>query len=187
MSNILSDSDMWTNTCCSHPLSVPTEMGATLQTSIAGAIRAAQRKLNHELGISISEIPADKFEFLTRIHYKAASCETWGEHEIDYILLLRPGREVTLNPNENEVRDARFVSMDGLREMFQQGELDRKGGVEVDGAAANGQGLQMSEPLKFTPWFRLICEGMLFQWWERLDDAMAMASLKGETGIRRMC
>ena len=73
--------DMWTNTCCSHPLGVPGETGATLEASILGAKRAAQRKLYQELGIKKEQVPLEKFDFLTRIHYKAPSDGKWGEHE----------------------------------------------------------------------------------------------------------
>jgi len=73
--------DMWTNTCCSHPLSVSGETGSTLPDAIEGAKRAAQRKLDHELGIKKEQVPIEKFRFLTRIHYKAPSDGKWGEHE----------------------------------------------------------------------------------------------------------
>lgn len=73
--------DMWTNTCCSHPLGVPGETGATLDTAVQGVRRAAQRKLDQELGIKAAQVPLEKFQFLTRIHYKAPSDGKWGEHE----------------------------------------------------------------------------------------------------------
>lgn len=73
--------NMWTNTCCSHPLGIPGETGVELGESIEGAKRAAQRKLDHELGIKKEQVPLDKFHFLTRIHYKAPSDGKWGEHE----------------------------------------------------------------------------------------------------------
>lgn len=73
--------DMWTNTCCSHPLGIPGETGANLEDSVAGVKRAAQRKLEHELGIDPKQVPFDDFHFLTRIHYKAPSDGKWGEHE----------------------------------------------------------------------------------------------------------
>ena len=41
--------DLWTNTCCSHPLGIPTETGATLPLAIEGVKRAAQRKLAEAL------------------------------------------------------------------------------------------------------------------------------------------
>ena len=73
--------DMWTNTCCSHPLGVPGETGADLDTAVAGVKRAAQRKLDQELGIKKEQVPLDNFQFLTRIHYLAPSDGKWGEHE----------------------------------------------------------------------------------------------------------
>ena len=73
--------DMWTNTCCSHPLGVPGETGAELEGAVQGVRRAAQRKLDHELGIKAKGVPLDTFRFLTRIHYKAPSDGKWGEHE----------------------------------------------------------------------------------------------------------
>ena len=77
--------DMWTNTCCSHPLGTSGEAGSDLESSIQGVRRAAQRKLNHELGIKPEQVPLEDFEFLTRIHYKAPSDEKWGEHESTHL------------------------------------------------------------------------------------------------------
>ncbi len=73
--------DMWTNTCCSHPLGIPGETGSELADSVQGVKRAAQRKLGHELGIQAAQVPLCDFNFLTRIHYKAPSDGQWGEHE----------------------------------------------------------------------------------------------------------
>lgn len=70
--------DMWTNTCCSHPLNTPLEL---VEEDQLGARRAAQRKLKHELGIEPEQVPLENFKFLTRIHYLAPSDGMWGEHE----------------------------------------------------------------------------------------------------------
>ncbi|KAJ1333719.1 isopentenyl-diphosphate Delta-isomerase [Microdochium nivale] len=150
--------DMWTNTCCSHPLGIPTETGSNLPDSIAGVKRAAVRKLDQELGIPAEQVPIDDFHFLTRIHYKAPSNGKWGEHEIDYILFIKANVDVVANPNE--VRDTKWVSPDELREFFKTPEL------------------------KFTPWFKLICESMLFEWWESLDSGLDKYT--NEQEIRRM-
>lgn len=146
---------MWTNTCCSHPLCVPEELGAatanadkpdihSLSSSIAGVKNAARRKLNHELGIKSIEVPVSDFHFLTRIHYMAPSNGAWGEHEIDYILIIKSDAKVHANPNE--VKDYKYVTKDELKKMFE------------------------SRNLKFTPWFKLICESYLFKWWDHLDE-----------------
>lgn len=171
---------MWTNTCCSHPLAIPGETGATLEEAILGAKRAAQRKLDHELGIPVAQVPLDQFHFLTRIHYLSPSDGKWGEHEsmkcrllhlsrpyadgpfypVDYILFIKPTGPVTLNVNANEVQDTAYVSQDELKKMF----TDTK--------------------LKFTPWFKLICQSMLFEWWDHLDQGLD--KYINEKDIRRM-
>lgn len=46
-----------------------------------------------------------------------------------------------------------------------------------------GQG--KDKGVKYTPWFRLICEGMLFQWWEALEKG-TLDQFTGEKEIRRM-
>ena len=38
--------------------------------------------------------------------------------------------------------------------------------------------------LKFTPWFKLICHSMLFEWWEHLDEGLE--KYMNEQEIRRM-
>lgn len=152
--------NMWTNTCCSHPLAVPQELGQLpntkaiggkgngdikdLDNAIAGAKFAAQRKLDHELGIEAEDVPLEAFNFLTRIHYASPSNGPWGEHEVDYIFIIQ--RKVNLNINPNEVRDVKYVSADELKEMFND------------------------KNLVFTPWFKLICQSFLFKWWADLEN-----------------
>ncbi|KAF3924002.1 hypothetical protein ABW21_db0203804 [Orbilia brochopaga] len=148
---------LWTNTCCSHPLGIPGETGDNLDAAVLGVRRAAQRKLDQELGIPAKQVPLDRFEFLTRIHYKAPSDGLWGEHEIDYILFIQTQVDVT--PNPNEVKDVKYVTADELKEMFEDPKLG------------------------FTPWFRLICETMLFEWWANLNSLSKFAN---EREIRRM-
>jgi isopentenyl-diphosphate delta-isomerase type 1 len=71
--------DMWTNTCCSHPLDDFEE--ERIEAEQLGVRSAASRKLEHELGIPRSQTPVDQFQYLTRIHYLAPSNGLWGEHE----------------------------------------------------------------------------------------------------------
>ena len=42
------------------------------------------------------------------------------------------------------------------------------------------------EKLKFTPWFRLICDSMLFTWWDKLALGQGLGEYVGEKEIRRM-
>ncbi|KAI9732367.1 MAG: isopentenyl-diphosphate delta-isomerase idi1 [Cirrosporium novae-zelandiae] len=150
--------DMWTNTCCSHPLGIPGETGAELDAAVHGVKRAAQRKLDHELGIKAAQVPLEKFDFLTRIHYMAPSDGKWGEHEMDYILFIKA--DVDLDVNPNEAQDSKYVTAEELKTMFKD------------------------PSLKFTPWFKLICESMLFEWWAHLDEGLE--KYIGEREIRRM-
>lgn len=164
--------DMWTNTCCSHPLAHPAESGdssggADLSSSVEGAKRAAQRKLGHELGIKAQDVPVTAFEFLSRIHYLAASDGKWGEHEIDYILFVEAAPE--LEVNSNEVRDTVWVGQEELMVLFREVETGKGKGRDF----------------KFTPWFRLICESMLFEWWNALVIG-DLGRYVGEREIRRM-
>lgn len=160
--------DMWTNTCCSHPLAHPSETGTgELVSNVQGAKRAGVRKLDHELGIPAKDIPMENFHFLTRIHYLAPSDGKWGEHEIDYILFVEADPAVEVN--ENEVQAVRWVSRDELKQMF------------VDAESKTGR----DADLKYTPWFKLICESMLFKWWEALESG-SLDQHTNEKQIRRM-
>lgn len=89
----------------------------------------------------------DSIQYLTRIHYKAASNDEWGEHEIDYILFVK--RDVQFVAQPNEVSDTKFVSRDELKTML---------------ATAKQNGL------KITPWFSLISNSsFLYKWWNDID------------------
>jgi len=132
--------DMWTNTCCSHPLDDFAEEKDEVEQR--GVRVAASRKLEHELGIPQSQTPVDEFQYLTRIHYLAPSSGKWGEHEIDYILFFTG--DVTVQANPNEIRDQKYVSKAELQAMFDD--------------PANS----------FTPWFKLIARDFLFGWWDEL-------------------
>jgi len=140
----------WTNTVCSHPLQflegeVPAKEQPEMDEKEAiGVKRAAKRKLKHELGIVLDN--EERFHYLTRILYKAPSCDVWGEHEIDYVLFLQA--DVELDPSPNEVKDTKYVTQAELKEMFANKERDG---------------------IKMTPWFQLISENFLYGWWDQLD------------------
>ncbi|KAG0027616.1 isopentenyl-diphosphate delta-isomerase idi1 [Podila clonocystis] len=158
--------DAWTNTCCSHPLNVADEL---VEKDNLGVRTAAQRKLFHELGIEAQDVPLDQFHFLTRIHYMAPSDETWGEHEIDYILFMRPQHKelVDMKPSPNEVRDVCWVTKDELKVLLEQG-------------VTPGSGIIV------TPWFKLICDNFLFSWWDRMLEEGDVAKVARSEEVEKI-
>eukprot|EP00586_Coscinodiscus_wailesii_P023636 CAMPEP_0172496916 /NCGR_PEP_ID=MMETSP1066-20121228/94685_1 /TAXON_ID=671091 /ORGANISM="Coscinodiscus wailesii, Strain CCMP2513" /LENGTH=264 /DNA_ID=CAMNT_0013269465 /DNA_START=45 /DNA_END=842 /DNA_ORIENTATION=- len=155
--------NVWTNTCCSHPLHgmSPPEIddpSTILTGQTTGVINGAIRKLEHELGIPPSQLRADKFKFLTRFHYWAADTVThgpdapWGEHEIDYVLFyLCDKKELTVVPHPDEVDDVKWVSREALVKEMEVG--------------------------LWSPWFRILANKWLLNeggWWEDLAKTMAM-------------
>ena len=140
--------DMWTNTCCSHPLAVESEME---EAAAVGVKRAAQRRVNLELGVGGEEAKVEDITFLTRILYAAPSSGAWGEHELDYILTLRSDPQLT--PDPEEVKAIEWVERRHLQDFIRETE--------------SGGG-------KFTPWFQLISKNLLPTWWENLDKLKEM-------------
>lgn len=107
-------------------------------------IKAARRRLNHELGIDLSQIPPNLFNYITRIHYMDIGNGIWGEHEIDYILFLHTN--VNIKPNPNEVSEVVYVSKENFNSFL----------------------TKLKSPL--TPWFHMILKHRLPLWWENLDN-----------------
>eukprot|EP00656_Telonema_subtile_P030176 TRINITY_DN33195_c0_g1_i1.p1 TRINITY_DN33195_c0_g1~~TRINITY_DN33195_c0_g1_i1.p1 ORF type:complete len:322 (-),score=87.72 TRINITY_DN33195_c0_g1_i1:108-1073(-) len=152
--------NVWTNTCCSHPLTglSPTEVDGPEElrnATVPGVKRAAVRKLLHELGIPAEQVPEDQFKFLTRLHYWAVDAVThgseaiWGEHEIDYILLIKA--DVTVDANPEEVSATKSVTREECVQMLQD------------------------DSLLWSPWCRVIAEQFLLPdggWWHMLDEAL---------------
>ncbi|XP_045620772.1 isopentenyl-diphosphate Delta-isomerase 1 [Procambarus clarkii] len=134
----------YTNTCCSHPLHIPQE---TIEEDAWGIRNAAQRRLEFELGVPPEQAMPQDFTYLTRIHYASPSDGVWGEHEMDYILFLRG--DVSVNPNENEVQDVRYVKRENFDTFL--------------------YGLRESK-IPITPWFYLIAQKFLPLWWNNLDN-----------------
>lgn len=152
---------VWTNTCCSHPLHgmEPSEVDTPADVAKGdpqGVKHAARRKLLHELGIPLDTFATADFKFLTRLHYWAADTVThgkdarWGEHEIDYVLFVTVDskEQLKLEPHPDEVDAVKWVTADELTTMLRD------------------------TTLLFSPWFRLIVQKWLLMWWKDLKKAM---------------
>ena len=162
---------VWTNTCCSHPLSgqSPNEADTPEQVadgSVPGVKAAAVRKLLHELGIKASDVPISSFKFITRLHYWAADVVThgehspWGEHEIDYILFIKA--DVKLNLNKEEVEASKYVTLKELQAM-----------------------MHVNSGMLWSPWFRIIVDSFLIHWWKDLDRTLTTNDLTDYKTIYR--
>ena len=93
----------------------------------------------------------DKFEYITRIHYRAENCPRdgiFGEHEIDYCLILKG--DFKLSPLMNEVKASKFLNQYQLQKFLEEGECHESG-------------------VQLTPWFKMICNRFVFDWWSKLD------------------
>jgi isopentenyl-diphosphate delta-isomerase len=102
---------LWTNACCSHP-----NPGETVQD-------AAIRRLYEELGFSA---PVKKAFHFT---YKAAFDNGLTEHEYDHVFVGI--YEGPVHPNEEEVQDISYKSMDEIA-------------VDLE-----------TDPHKYTEWFKI--------------------------------
>jgi isopentenyl-diphosphate delta-isomerase type 1 len=154
---------VWTNTCCSHPLTgmEPSEIDQPADVAagtVPGVKNAAVRKLEHELGLTFPLDSPPNFKFLTRLRYWACDTVThgattapWGEHEIDYVLFLTVARKesIVLQPHPDEVDAVRWVNPAELTAMMND------------------------DQLLLSPWFRLICHKWLLPvWWKDLEGCM---------------
>lgn len=142
----------WTNTCCSHPLYFEKELDESNES--IGIKHAAIRRLNYELGIQNREISIDSILYLTRIHYKADNVpfdNLFAEHEIDYVLFING--DFSLKVNKNEISDVLYVSQADLREILHREKLSNT-----------------NEDILLTPWFKMIANKLLFNWWNNLNN-----------------
>ncbi|XP_074589671.1 isopentenyl-diphosphate Delta-isomerase I-like [Curcuma longa] len=152
---------VWTNTCCSHPLYRESEL---IQENYLGVRNAAQRKLLDELGIPAEDIPVDEFIPLGRMLYKAPSDGKWGNTRVipifDYLLFIV--RDVKLLPNPDEVADVKYVNRDQLKELLRKADAGEEG-------------------VKLSPWFRLVVDNFLMEWWARVEQGTLLEAADMET------
>eukprot|EP01068_Selenidium_serpulae_P005561 Selendium_serpulae@DN4081_c0_g1_i1.p1 len=146
----------WSNTCCSHPTTADVIRDApTLDTNCPMSVvkRAAKRKMLDEVGMAVD---SSDLVFVGKYRYHAISPdeknlgETWGENEVDYVLISSTGSDYKCNPEETA--DARWVSKGELRAMLE------------------------NNSFSFTPWAKLLFHRHLFKWWEAVEKGGSVES-----------
>ena len=156
--------NVWANTVCSHPLADRNENDSSELGS--GAIIAAIRKMEQEMGIDTNTFSLSDIHFITRMLYRAKSGDGWTEYELDHILFARAPPNFSFEANPNEIAETKWV-----------GEEDLAVWLEDD----VGQGEIIA------PWFRLIAENILTEWWGNLDNLPEMSDTLvrdyGEVGM----
>jgi isopentenyl-diphosphate delta-isomerase len=88
-------SNLWTNTCCSHP-----RKGETTN-------EAVHRRLQEEMGFDC------KLEFAYKFIYKTEFENNLIEHEYDHVFIGEYNDEI--QPNPAEVSDYKWISLSNLR------------------------------------------------------------------------
>lgn len=89
--------NLWTNTCCSHPLPGETVLGA------------AHRRLQEEFGFTVPLQTAGNFI------YKAQLDQGLTEYEYDHVLIGLYSNE-TIAPNPEEISNYQWVNIKNLRQ-----------------------------------------------------------------------
>lgn len=128
-------SNLWSNTCCSHPLDIDDERDTN-----EGIRRAAQRRMNYELGI---ESDIAEYKIFEKILYRADSDNSFEEYELDYILLAKNSDEqfneelIKKRMNLDEASDVTFMNKEELLENVSKNKI------------------------KITPWFSLLIKNRI--------------------------
>jgi isopentenyl-diphosphate delta-isomerase len=131
--------NLWSNTCCSHPIDNEDE---NVMNDNIGIRKAATRRIKFELGM---DTRIDQYFVSERILYRADSDDIFEEFELDYILLAKLNmdiKEIAKSSNPDEVSDVRLISKKDLVD-------------EVN-----------SEKMMITPWFKLIVNNKIDEIYE---------------------
>jgi isopentenyldiphosphate isomerase len=73
-----------------------------------GIKRAVLRRAELELGVK--DLKLEDLHVGSRILYKAASCENWGEFEMDYLVFAK--KYVKITPSSEEVENTEYVPVE---------------------------------------------------------------------------
>jgi isopentenyl-diphosphate delta-isomerase len=147
--------NMWTNTCCSHPLYDPEEMIVDGPIAYQGVKTAAVRRMDYEL--NMKNVLQKDYNMLTKILYRANTDAKWAEYELDYILFAKKhSDEIEFDANPNEISHTEYVTRDNILDFLE---------AEVSTGTS-----------EITPWFNMILQTKLFDWWDHLNDKGSIPS-----------
>lgn len=194
---------VWTNTACSHPLvgmesnkdhkgEGEVDVWPDCYPSMDGIKRAAVRKARHELGLDLRPY-VDDIQFVSRFHYWASDVAThgndtpWGEHELDYVLMVRLpvggdseareeiGGDGDGGSSGSSISSSRNVTPFVGSETLLDPNPDEVGDlrfVTIDELKSMLYDNKNKEKFTWSPWFVGIMERGGFDWWEDLDNTL---------------
>ena len=126
---------LWTNTCCSHPLNIPSE---NTHENINNAL---VKRLDYELGIKTDK---SIYKLIDKIFYRAPSNETYEEFEIDYLFIAK---------FEKDSEDEEFkYNKNNIKNLFNKDEVDD---IKFDTIENILNDINL-HPENYTPWFKII-------------------------------
>lgn len=126
---------LWTNTCCSHPLNIPSE---NTPQKIKNAL---VKRLNFELGIKTNK---NMYKLIDKILYRAPSNNIYEEFELDYLFIAK-----FLRDSED---DEFIYSTNNLKKLVNRDEVED---IKYDTIENISRNIKLY-PEKFTPWFKII-------------------------------
>ncbi|CAD8147566.1 unnamed protein product [Paramecium pentaurelia] len=133
---------LWANTCCSHQLYHENEDDQVMKYSRSEYY--VKKRTLEELNFDIKDT---QIELVQKIIYSAKDNDQYGEYELDYIYFAKLQQDQPkINGNPEEVNDCKWLS---LNEFLQFKQLNKN---------------------SFTPWFNLINDSYLLNWWSKYQE-----------------
>ena len=126
---------LWTNTCCSHPLNIPSE------NTPKNINNALVKRLKFELGIKTDK---NIYKLIDKILYRAPSNEKFEEYEVDYLFIAK-----LMKSSEDE---GFKYNLTNLKKLFNRDEVDDIKFETIDNILND----IYLNPEKYTPWFKII-------------------------------
>ena len=79
---------------------------------------------------------------------------------VDYLLFIV--RDVSMDPNPDEVAEVKYVNREQLKELVMKADLGEEG-------------------LKLSPWFRIVADNFWFKWWDHVENGSLLEACDMKT------